>query len=64
MAEEYRERIQRELQANVSMHSSNQELIAEELQNTPINTIKAYFKKQQEWRASKKTRKNFCVYTY
>lgn len=44
--------IQRMVDTSSAMHNSNQMVIARSMSHRPINTIKAYTTKQEEWKAS------------
>ena len=44
------EGVQRMIDNNSAMHYSNQMIIAQNMTHRPVNTIKAYSAKQEEWK--------------
>ncbi|KAG1026566.1 hypothetical protein G6F43_014105 [Rhizopus delemar] len=44
------ESVQRMVETSTAMHHSNQMVIAQSMVHRPVNTIKAYSAKQEEWK--------------
>ncbi|KAG1489290.1 hypothetical protein G6F46_014508 [Rhizopus delemar] len=47
------ESVQRMVETSTAMHHSNQMVIAQSMIHRPVNTIKAYSAKQEEWKVTK-----------
>ena len=54
------EGVQRMIDNNSAMYYSNQMIIAQNMTHQPVNTIKAYSAKQEEWKVILENNKNAC----
>ena len=54
------ESVQRMIDNNSAMYYSNQMIITQNMIHRPMNTIKAYSAKQEEWKVILENNKNAC----
>lgn len=49
---QYEDTLYRQAEASAEMRRDNQLLIAKHMSSRPVNTVKAYVRRQEEWRVS------------